>query len=142
MARPANVPTRSIRATIAIWLDLDRPLGGSLSSEALSISSDKIQAIRERADIVRVIGAHVTLKKQGQRYLGLCPFHSEKTPSFSVSPTKNLYYCFGCHAGVPRYPDSGASPQADGSGFGWHAPVAMSAKANGALKPELQGGGN
>ncbi len=62
-------------------------------------SNQKIQEIRERLDIVQVIGASVALKKQGQRYLGLCPFHAEKTPSFSVSPDKGLFYCFGCHAG-------------------------------------------
>ncbi len=62
-------------------------------------ANDKIQLIRERIDIVRVIGARVELKKKGQRYLGLCPFHAEKTPSFSVSPEKGLFYCFGCHAG-------------------------------------------
>ncbi len=63
------------------------------------LSSDKISAIRERADIVKVIGARIVLKKKGQRYLGLCPFHGENTPSFSVSSEKGLYYCFGCHAG-------------------------------------------
>ncbi|MBI5510302.1 MAG: DNA primase [Deltaproteobacteria bacterium] len=65
----------------------------------MALSSEQIEAIRERIDIVRVIGAYVPLKKQGQRYLGLCPFHAEKTPSFSVSAEKKLYYCFGCHAG-------------------------------------------
>jgi DNA primase len=65
----------------------------------VSLSAEQIQTIRERVDIVRVIGAYVALNKKGQRFLGLCPFHGEKTPSFSVSPTKGLYYCFGCHAG-------------------------------------------
>ena len=65
----------------------------------MALPNDKIQAIRERVDIVQVIGAYVELKKQGQRYTGLCPFHGEKTPSFSVSPDKGLFYCFGCHAG-------------------------------------------
>jgi DNA primase len=63
------------------------------------LSAEQIQTIRERVDIVRVIGAYVALKKKGQRFLGLCPFHGEKTPSFSVSSEKGLYYCFGCHAG-------------------------------------------
>lgn len=58
----------------------------------------KVEEIRQRADIVDVIGAHVVLKKKGQRYSGLCPFHGEKTPSFSVSRDKGLFYCFGCHA--------------------------------------------
>ncbi len=60
--------------------------------------SDKIEQIRSRADIVRIVGAHVVLKRSGKRYTGLCPFHSEKGPSFSVSPDKGLFYCFGCHA--------------------------------------------
>jgi len=61
--------------------------------------SDKIEAIRAKLDIVQVVGSYVQLRKQGQRYVGLCPFHSEKSPSFSVSPDKGLFYCFGCHAG-------------------------------------------
>jgi DNA primase len=65
----------------------------------VALSNDKIEAIRSRVDIVQVIGAYVELRKQGHRYLGLCPFHGEKTPSFSVSPDKGLFYCFGCHAG-------------------------------------------
>jgi DNA primase len=60
---------------------------------------DTIQDVEDRADILDVVGEHVVLKKRGKDYLGLCPFHDEKTPSFSVSPTKQLYYCFGCGAG-------------------------------------------
>ena len=52
-----------------------------------------------RADIVQVVSSYVQLKRNGRRYWGLCPFHHEKTPSFSVSPDLNLYYCFGCKAG-------------------------------------------
>ncbi len=52
-----------------------------------------------RADIVQVVSAYLPLKKEGQRYWGLCPFHNEKTASFSVNPELNLYYCFGCKAG-------------------------------------------
>lgn len=64
----------------------------------MALTGDKIEAIRHGVDIVDVIGGFVTLKKRGQRYLGLCPFHSEKTPSFSVSSEKGFFYCFGCHA--------------------------------------------
>jgi DNA primase len=55
--------------------------------------------VKAKVDIVDVIGEHVVLKKRGKDYLGTCPFHQEKSPSFSVSPTKQMYYCFGCQAG-------------------------------------------
>ena len=64
-----------------------------------SIPDDKIEEIRRRADIVSLIGEYVTLKKAGKNYLGLCPFHREKTPSFTVSPDKQMFYCFGCSEG-------------------------------------------
>jgi len=58
-----------------------------------------IESVRERVDIVDVISDYVVLRKGGKDYQGLCPFHEEKTPSFTVSPSKQLYYCFGCGAG-------------------------------------------
>ncbi|HWC52076.1 MAG TPA: DNA primase, partial [Chitinophagaceae bacterium] len=60
------------------------------------ISQNTIQQILGRLDIIDVIGGFVKLKKRGTNYLGLCPFHNEKTPSFTVSPTKEIYKCFGC----------------------------------------------
>jgi len=57
------------------------------------------EKVKQQADIVRVIGEYVRLKKTGQNFTGLCPFHQEKTPSFSVHPVKQMYYCFGCHEG-------------------------------------------
>ena len=63
------------------------------------ISQDKIAEIRNRASIVEVISDYVTLKKAGRNHLGLCPFHGEKTPSFTVNDEKGIYHCFGCHAG-------------------------------------------
>jgi len=60
------------------------------------ISQNTIQQILARIDIVDVVGTFVKLKKRGSSYLGLCPFHNEKTPSFTVSPSKELYKCFGC----------------------------------------------
>ncbi len=55
--------------------------------------------VKQQADIVRVVGEYVRLKKNGQNFTGLCPFHSEKTPSFAVHPVKQIYHCFGCGAG-------------------------------------------
>jgi DNA primase len=63
------------------------------------IPEDVIQRIRERADIVEIIGAHLSLTKAGQNFKGLCPFHSEKTPSFVVSPSRQMFHCFGCGEG-------------------------------------------
>jgi DNA primase len=64
------------------------------------IRTEDVDAVRERTDIVKVISGHLQLKKSGaDRYVGLCPFHQEKTPSFGVSPSKQAYYCFGCGEG-------------------------------------------
>ncbi|HYY25298.1 MAG TPA: CHC2 zinc finger domain-containing protein, partial [Candidatus Udaeobacter sp.] len=63
------------------------------------ISQDKIIEIRERASIVEVISDYVTLKKAGRNHMGLCPFHGEKTPSFTVSEEKGIFHCFGCQTG-------------------------------------------
>src|SRR5437867_9906531 len=58
-----------------------------------------IDDLKRQADIVRVIQDYVQLKKKGANWMACCPFHKEKTPSFSVSPTKEIFYCFGCHKG-------------------------------------------
>lgn len=60
------------------------------------VPADFIETVRSRTDIVEFISEYVVLKRAGQNYLGLCPFHQEKTPSFTVSPSKQFFYCFGC----------------------------------------------
>ncbi len=60
------------------------------------ISQESIQQIQSRIDIIDIVGSFVKLKKRGTNYLGLCPFHNEKSPSFTVSPAKEIYKCFGC----------------------------------------------
>ncbi len=57
---------------------------------------DTIEAVKQRADIYDVVSEHVVLRKRGKDYVGLCPFHDEKSPSFTVSPAKQIYHCFGC----------------------------------------------
>ncbi|MCD6497697.1 MAG: DNA primase [Deltaproteobacteria bacterium] len=61
------------------------------------IPENVIAEVRERTDIVAIVGEYVQLKRSGANYMGLCPFHDEKTPSFYVSPQRKSYYCFGCH---------------------------------------------
>lgn len=62
-------------------------------------NNDLVQRIKENSDIITIIGESVSLRKQGASYMGLCPFHSERTPSFSVNPSKGLFHCFGCGKG-------------------------------------------
>ena len=62
----------------------------------MSIPASFIQELLARADVVEIIGRSVQLKKGGANFMGLCPFHAEKSPSFSVSPSKQFFHCFGC----------------------------------------------
>lgn len=64
-----------------------------------SVHDDFVERVRSSSDILAVISSYVHLKKKGNRYWGCCPFHNEKTPSFSVVPQQGFFYCFGCHAG-------------------------------------------
>ena len=62
----------------------------------MSIPQTFIQELLARTDVVEIVGRYVQLKKGGANFMGLCPFHGEKSPSFSVSPSKQFYHCFGC----------------------------------------------
>ena len=63
------------------------------------IPESVVHQIQERLDIVEVIGGSLPLKRAGQHYKAACPFHTEKTPSFMVNPTKQIFHCFGCGVG-------------------------------------------
>src|SRR4028118_2342872 len=62
----------------------------------MRISPETVERIQQSADILEVVGDFVSLKKRGSNWIACCPFHNEKTPSFSVSPAKGIYKCFGC----------------------------------------------
>jgi len=66
---------------------------------AKSIKEGEIEELKSRTDIQNIISGYINLKRSGKSYLGLCPFHKEKTPSFSVDSRKQLYHCFGCGEG-------------------------------------------
>jgi len=70
-----------------------------LNHSSMAEAGSFADLVKQQADIVRVVGEYVRLKKSGQNFTGLCPFHSEKTPSFAVHPVKQIYHCFGCGAG-------------------------------------------
>ena len=65
----------------------------------MKYSDELLEEIRSRNDIIDIISQYVTLKRSGRNYFGLCPFHNEKSPSFSVSPDKQIFHCFGCGVG-------------------------------------------
>ncbi len=67
--------------------------------EVPRLHPDTVEEVKQRSDLVEVVSEHVVLRKRGKDFQGLCPFHEEKSPSFSVSPGKQLYYCFGCGKG-------------------------------------------
>lgn len=65
----------------------------------ISLHPDTIAEVKERIDLVEIVSDYVVLQKKGKEFSGLCPFHDEKTPSFTVNPVKQVYYCFGCGEG-------------------------------------------
>ena len=66
-------------------------------------SDEILEDVRQSNDIVNIISQYVALKRKGRNYFGLCPFHNEKSPSFSVSPDRQIFHCFGCNAGGNVY---------------------------------------
>src|SRR5262245_58264090 len=105
----ARHPARAHRRSAAIPRSRGHParrlqpsdsLGGGSSVRgrlwSRVIAPDTIAAVKDRADIVAVIGETVRLKRQGRRWVGLCPFHKEKSPSFSVNQERGFFHCFGC----------------------------------------------
>jgi len=85
--------------TVTRFADRPSPLASDWSKSNLGvISQETIEAVRHRISIVSVIGDRVRLERKGQAFLGLCPFHKEKTPSFNVNAERGFFYCFGCHA--------------------------------------------
>ena len=64
----------------------------------MSLAGDGVDRVKSAADLVQIVGEHVRLRKSGSNFIGLCPFHSEKTPSFHVHAERQFFYCFGCHA--------------------------------------------
>lgn len=63
------------------------------------IPEEKVREVAERLSIVEVVSEYVALRRSGNNFLGLCPFHAEKTPSFNVNPAREIFHCFGCGAG-------------------------------------------
>ena len=79
--------------------DLKVQKQGKKGAALMRYSDEVIEEVRARNDVVDVIGGYIHLQKKGSNYYGLCPFHNEKSPSFSVSPQKQMYNCFGCGKG-------------------------------------------
>ena len=99
--RPPSAFTQTpIRLKLSVLDSIHRPALPSWSVTcARSVSVPRlhprtIEAVKERADIVDVVGEHVVLKKKGREFVGICPFHDDKSPSMTVSPAKQFYYCF------------------------------------------------
>src|SRR5690348_16709488 len=99
---PDTLHHRTAQLTTTFFAAPQRPESGEVHPVASSGSSndrtDYKAQVLAATDIVQLIGQSVALKRRGKDYVGLCPFHSEKTPSFKVSPARQAFYCFGCKA--------------------------------------------
>lgn len=101
-----------------------------------------VEAVRASADIVQVVSDYVPLKRAGRRLKGLCPFHQEKSPSFSVDPDAQLFYCFGCQTGgdifkfVQLYDKSGFTETLETLAHRFHVPIPASAESKGSDERE------
>jgi DNA primase len=82
-----------------MWINIEGRKNVENRSHDELIPEETIEEVRLRTDIVEVISEYVGLQRKGKSYWGLCPFHSEKTPSFTVTPEKQMFYCFGCNVG-------------------------------------------
>src|SRR3954471_24768747 len=76
----------------------DRARGGG-GSRGGRFTTETVERVKDAADVVEIVSSYTDLRRSGERYTGLCPFHEERTPSFSVDAREKLYYCFGCEAG-------------------------------------------
>src|SRR5258708_10189602 len=75
------------------------PFSNYRPQQLMAFANDFAQTLKQQADIVRIVGGYISLRKSGaQNYSGLCPFHKEKSPSFSVHAVRQFYHCFGCQA--------------------------------------------
>ncbi|MGC9314538.1 MAG: DNA primase [bacterium] len=101
------------------------------------LSQGFLDRIIAATDTVSVIGRYTALKRRGHRFVGLCPFHKEKTPSFTVDPDRGLYYCFGCHAGGSIF-----NFLMEKEGLTFYQAVENLARAAGIEVPRLEGGGD
>ena len=99
------------------------------------LSQGFLDRIIGSSDIVSIIGRYTSLKRRGHRYVGLCPFHKEKTPSFTVDPDRGLYYCFGCHAGGSIF-----NFLMEKEGLTFYQAVENLARSAGIEVPRLEGG--
>src|SRR5947208_5276146 len=99
--RPPRRPRRPAGRDRGLSLGHDRPLRVEVRGVPVvaRIKDTSVEAVKAAANIVDLVETRTRLRKVGARYTGLCPFHQEKTPSFSVSPDRGTYHCFGCGAG-------------------------------------------